>query len=292
MRLSRNDRWAILVIAALLLALNAGLYFFRSSTNTAAPAAVDTLSQNPNLNSQTYTPQSQSSHPKYPVAKPFPFDPNTADSATFVRLGLRPNVARAIVHYRKAGGTFRKPQDLARIYTLNDSDYRRLLPYVQIKQKKPTHPSTPKGKDAVREQYPSYQSNKLNSGEKLDINIADTTELKRIPGVGTYYAGKIVKYRDRLGGFVSPDQLREIKGLPDDIARWVTIGQEPVSRLHINELTFGQLLRHPYLNFEQVSAIMDHRKHTGPIRSLADLRTYPAFSDADFRRLQPYLAFE
>ncbi|MBQ2515968.1 MAG: helix-hairpin-helix domain-containing protein, partial [Desulfovibrio sp.] len=93
-----------------------------------------------------------------------------------------------------------------------------------------------------------------------------TLPVRKIPGVGQYYAAKIVKYRSRLGGFTSTEQLKEIKGLPDDITRWVTIGTEPVSKLAVNQLTFGQLLRHPYLNFEQVRAIMDHRKYTGPIR--------------------------
>ena len=292
MRLTRFDRKAILVIAGILLLVNLGLWIF----TTPSPQP---LKEESGLPDTTSTPITCKERSESEAATLFRFDPNTADSATFVRLGLRPRVARAIVHYRAAGGVFRKPQDLARIYTLSDSDFRRLLPYINIKEQSvhlkeqpPTSVQSSLSNNAASEPYLPMQSFKLQAGQTLDINSADSVELRKIPGVGQYYAAKIVKYRSRLGGFTSTEQLKEIKGLPDDITRWVTIGTEPVSKLAVNQLTFGQLLRHPYLNFEQVRAIMDHRKYTGPIQSLGDLRTYPAFSDSDFRRLQPYIAFE
>ena len=292
MRITRFDRKAILVIAGILLLVNLGLWIF----TTPSPQPLKVESGLPDTASTPITGKERSEGEATTL---FRFDPNTADSATFVRLGLRPNVARAIVHYRAAGGVFRKPQDLARIYTLSDSDYRRLLPYINIKgqsahlkEQPPTPVQSSLSNKAASEPYLPRQSFKLQAGQTLDINSADSVELRKIPGVGQYYAAKIVKYRSRLGGFTSTEQLKEIKGLPDDITRWVTIGTEPVSKLAVNQLTFGQLLRHPYLNFEQVRAIMDHRKYTGPIHNLGDLRTYPAFSDSDFRRLQPYIAFE
>ncbi|MDO4951114.1 MAG: helix-hairpin-helix domain-containing protein [Bacteroidales bacterium] len=292
MRLTRFDRKAILVIAGILLLVNLGLWIF--TTPSPQPQK-----EEGGLQDTASTPITGKERSEGEATTPFRFDPNTADSATFVRLGLRPRVARAIVHYRAAGGVFRKPQDLARIYTLSDSDYRRLLPYINIKEQSahlkeqpPTPLQSSLSNNAASEPYLPMQSFKLQAGQTLDINSADSVELRKIPGVGQYYAAKIVKYRSRLGGFTSTEQLKEIKGLPDDITRWVTIGTEPVSKLAVNQLTFGQLLRHPYLNFEQVRAIMDHRKYTGPIHNLGDLRTYPAFSDSDFRRLQPYIAFE
>ena len=292
MRITRFDRKAILVIAGILLLVNLGLWIF----TTPSPQPLKVESGLPDTASTPITGKERSEGEATTL---FRFDPNTADSATFVRLGLRPNVARAIVHYRAAGGVFRKPQDLARIYTLSDSDYRRLLPYINIKgqsahlkEQPPTPVQSSLSNKAASEPYLPRQSFKLQAGQTLDINSADSVELRKIPGVGQYYAAKIVKYRSRLGGFTSTEQLKEIKGLPDDITRWVTIGTEPVSKLAVNQLTFGQLLRHPYLNFEQVRAIMDHRKYTGPIHNLGDLRTYPAFSDSDFKRLQPYIAFE
>ena len=292
MRLTRNDRKAIIIIAGALLLLNVGLWIIRPSS----PLPVEKES---GPQDTAPTPRSEKEEAVGKSAELFTFDPNTADSATFVELGLSPRVARAIIHYRMAGGVFRTPQDFARIYTLSDKDFRRLLPYIYIKGQQTTkhlHPSpSPYGGRTLSEEgvrkgspFPS----KLHPGETVDINAADTTELKMIPGIGSYYSAKIVRYRERLGGFVNLDQLSEIEGLPEDIARWLTIGIPAIQRLPINSANFGQLLRHPYLNFEHVRAIMDYRKAYGAIRSFADLKTYPAFRDSDFTKLRPYLSFE
>ena len=108
MRLTRFDRKAILVIAGILLLVNLGLWIF----TTPSPQPLKEESGLPDTASTPITGKERS---EGEATTPFRFDPNTADSATFVRLGLRPRVARAIVHYRAAGGVFRKPQDIARI---------------------------------------------------------------------------------------------------------------------------------------------------------------------------------
>lgn len=309
MPFTRNDRKAALIIAGLLLLLNLGLWLFRDSGQPASPVSdkdsvVITNGQRSMVNGQRSMVKSQ-----------FPFDPNTADSATFVALGLAPRVAKAIIHYRAAGGVFRTPDDLARIYTLPDSDFRRLRPYIKIRtsgnHRNPNAQwstfnalrngqSAPRNQNGFGAQSANGQRSMLNAQRSMFntqrfpivLSSADTTELKRIPGIGSYYSAKIVRYRERLGGFVSLSQLSEIHGLPGGLERWLVLGDSTVRRLPVNSATFGQLLRHPYLNFEQVSAIMNYRKSYGPLRDLTDLATYSAFSDTDFARLRPYIAFK
>ena len=292
MRLTHNDRKAIIIIAGALLLLNVGLWIFKPNT------PLSPSSRPPSRGEAPLPIEGKGMGNGVLSSSLFRFDPNTADSATFVRLGLSPRVARAIIHYRAAGGVFRKPQDFARIYTLSDTDFRRLLPYIYIKGNKTTsstHPVYEEKKEdfspTEREQKSSLFPSKLKDGESLSLNTSDTAELKRIPGIGSYYSAKIVRYRERLGGFVSLSQLAEIEGLPENIARWFTLDKTEIRKLPINTSTFGQLLRHPYLNFEQVRAIMNYRKAYGALRSLSDLKTYTAFSDSDFLRLQPYVAF-
>ena len=289
MRLTRNERKAIIIIAGALLLLNIGVWIFRTKTSSPFPSMGRGASPLEGGREEGLDGD---------VVSLFRFDPNTADSATFVRLGLSPRVARAIIHYRAAGGIFRKPQDFARIYTLSDEDFHRLLPSIYIKESKAAKTQTlslyeeennfsPTETERKGSLFPS----KLHSGETVALSTADTAELKRIPGIGSHYSAKIVRYRERLGGFVSLSQLAEIEGLPENIARWFTLGETEIRKLPINTSTFGQLLRHPYLNFEQVQAIMNYRKAYGALHSLSDLRTYTAFTDSDFQRLQPYVAF-
>ena len=133
---------------------------------------------------------------------------------------------------------------------------------------------------------------KLAKGAQVDANAADTTQWQRVPGVGRAYAQAIVRYRERLGGFVSTAQLHDIEQLPHDITRYVSIAPHPtVHRIAVNRATFKELLRHPYLNYDQVKAIMHHRQRIGPLRDWEDLRGNAAFNEKDRERLQPYFSF-
>lgn len=224
-----------------------------------------------------------------------PFDPNTADSATLVRLGLHPRLARRICRYRAAGGRFRHARDLARIYGMDTAALRRLRPYIRMAAAPGANPSfrKPRPLEKSHYAYTPYPSRKLPRGRQLDLNAADSAELLRVPGVGPYFARRIVRYRQRLGGFVSPEQLREIPNLPDSVQTWFRVTAEKAqSPLRLNTATFRELLRHPYLNYEQVKAIVNYRERQGALQTLQELSLSEAFSAADLERLTPYVSFE
>jgi len=221
----------------------------------------------------------------------FPFNPNTADSATFVSLGLRPWQASNALKYRRKGGRWRTPDDFARLYGLSERDFRLLRPYIRLDERDfPARPTTSARTrpDSLHRRYPQ----KLAQGAVIDLNTADTTLLKRIPGIGSYLAGKICRFRERLGGFRSVSQLKDVEGLPQGIERWFEVSPAaPVRRTNLNEATFRQLLRHPYLNYEQVKALADYKRKYGPLKDWDDLRLCPEFGPADFERLSPYFYF-
>lgn len=153
----------------------------------------------------------------------FPFDPNTADSTQFLRLGLRPWQVRNIYKYRAAGGRYRKPTDFARLYGLTLKQYKRLEPYICIE--KEVMAADVYGN--IREEYPRHHYDypvKLRKGEHININTADTAQLMTVPGIGPYYARQIVRKRARLGGFASPKQLLEIEGFPETALEYMEVG--------------------------------------------------------------------
>lgn len=136
-----------------------------------------------------------------------------------------------------------------------------------------------------------YQK-KLPFGTVVDINTADTSLLKRIPGIGSYYARRIVEYRSSLGGYTDVKQLSEIKNLPDSVQGWFETGDSiDIIRIEVNSCSLQQLMGHPYIGFYQARAITDYRRAHGEIGSLSQLSMLPEFSDADIRRLSPYLRF-
>ena len=108
----------------------------------------------------------------------FRFNPNTVSVEDLMRLGFSEKQAQAIDNYRAKGGRFRRKADFAKSFVVADSVYRRLEPYIVI--------------------------------PRLDLNRADSAALDALPGIGPYYAARIISYRDELGGYSYPEQLMDI----------------------------------------------------------------------------------
>lgn len=300
--LSKGDMRGLLVIFMALLVV-AGIRYGMSRMPVGDPLPpvsgkerelLDSLAAQAQADSLRYERRGAIHDPDYGISqeKLFPFDPNTADSATLVRLGLYPWQASNVLKYRRKGGKWRTPDDFARLYGLTEEDFRLLRPYIRIEAPggyaggKDERASS---RDSVRRKYPE----KFPEGTVVDLNAADTVQLKRIPGIGSYYAGKICRYRERLGGFLHVEQIKEVEGLPVGIERWFCVSpQVQVRKIDINGATFKQLVRHPYLSYEQVKVISEHIRKRGPLHGWDDLRLYDEFSPEDFRRLCPYFYFK
>lgn len=142
-------------------------------------------------------------------------------------------------------------------------------------------------------EYPYIK--KLEVGETIELNTADTTTLKRIPGIGTAYANRIVKYRNLLGGFYEIKQLKEVWGLDDDLYKkilpYITITPK-TQKINLNSIEFEELRKHPYINYKQAKVIIDIRTRKGNIESLERLSLLEEFSEADLKRLSKYLSFK
>lgn len=224
---------------------------------------------------------------------PFPFDPNHTDSATLCRLGLEPWQVSNMLKYRRKGGRWRSAEDLQRLYGLSKSQFEQLRPYIRIAEADKRKEYERAEWQSNYEHEPRPKTEKFAEGVTLPANTADTTALKHIPGIGSYYAHKIVDYRERLGGFVSTSQIDEIEDLPAGITRWFVLDKaDKPKQLRINHSTFKQLVRHPYLSYEQTKIIVTHIRQYGAIRSWRDLQLYKEFTQNDFKRLAPYISFK
>lgn len=164
----------------------------------------------------------------------FRFNPNTVSVADLQRLGFSEKQAQSIDNYRQKGGRFRRPEDFAKSYVVADSVYDRLAPYIDI--------------------------------PKLDINKADSTALLDLPGIGPYFAGKIVSYRNSLRGYSAKEQLMEIYHFDrekfDGLKDLISCSQpEPYS---IWTLTEDELSKHPHISRTEAHAIVLYREHHRP----------------------------
>ena len=129
-------------------------------------------------------------------------------------------------------------------------------------------------------------------GTLVDVNIADTAELKKIPGIGSGIAKAIVAYRNRLGGFYSLSQLEEIEYVTPELLKWFKLEGGAIRKLDINRWGLDKLRSHPYLNFYQAKVIIEHRRKRGEIKSLSQLSLYEEFTEKDLIRLSAYVSFD
>ena len=189
----------------------------------------------------------------------FRFDPNTASQDDFMRLGFSEKQAQAIINYREKGGRFRRADDFAKSYVVADSVFDRLRPYIDI--------------------------------PKLDINRADSAAFTSLPGIGPYFAGKIVQYRTRLCGFSHKEQLMEIyrfdrekfDGLSD------LISCSAPAPYPLWSLPEADLKQHPYIG-QSAHGIVLYRTHNAPdvltVDGLLEAGVISADQAAKLRRIR------
>ena len=182
-----------------------------------------------------HTPRAEAVRQNLPRKKveSFRFDPNTATEDELCRLGFSPKQAQSIINYRQKGGRFRRKSDFADSYVVSDSIYRRLEPYIDI--------------------------------PLLDLNLADSA----LPGVGGWFASKMVEYRQQLKGYSHKEQLMEIwkfdRQKYDALEDLVTVAPEHITPYPLWTYPADSLHRHPYIrNYESARAIVLYRENTSP----------------------------
>ena len=286
--LNRHDRRILLVLLTVAAVAFGLMFFVGGDEELVTSSGTSSTSKISPIRSSSYYYQQPTRRPER-----FAFDPNTADSTQLLRLGLQPWQVRNIYKYRAAGGIYRKKEDFARLYGLTVKQYRELEPYIHIstdylpastliKEERRTERYE---RDTLR--YPV----KIAEGEHIDLNAADTSLYKKVPGIGSYYSRKIAEYGRRLGGFVSADQLDEIENFPSEAKKYFSVNASDVHQLNVNRLSLNELKRHPYINYYQAKAITDYRRLHGPLHSLDDLRLLPDFPVEAIKRLEPYVCY-
>jgi competence ComEA-like helix-hairpin-helix protein len=213
----------------------------------------------------------------------FSFDPNKSTVEELVSLGIPSRTASGIVNYRNKGGKFRVKSDLKKMYGLDTNVFASLLPYIQLPERSNTVPRSSK---PPKKQF-----------EKFDLNLADTTQLKSIYGIGPVIARRIAAYRSSLGGFILFDQLHEVWGLDSTIVRRlsektvIAPGFMP-NKLPINHCGEQELARHPYIRTKLARAIVNYRFQHGNFGAVDDLMKIASVDEKAFHRIKPYITIE
>ena len=213
----------------------------------------------------------------------FHFDPNTLDANGWKRLGIREKTVKTILNYRNKGGKFRKPDDIRKIWGLQKEEADRIIPWAEI--------SEAMGKtSAVSTSNPSKQV------QMVDINTGSAKDFMQLPGIEPAIAFRMVHFRDKLGGFISLEQVKETYGLNDSlfmkIAGYLTFKQSTFKKININTASEAELKAHPYLKREIARAIILYREQHGDFTNIETIRKIGFISEEIIRKISPYLTAE
>lgn len=214
------------------------------------------------------------------------FNPNKLTSGEWIELGFEEDIASRIINYRLKGGVFRKKEDLLKIYGINERLVNEYQEYIII--------PPPSKKENLNRPVTKFKP-KANKKEvvKINLNGADTLQLMTINGIGPYWSNRIVRYRDLLGGFETPEQMYEMYGIDSSLVELVLehsfFEANIYDQININQDSVKMLAKHPYISYKTANAIVRFRKQHGDYQQIAELKKIISISDSVFFKMAPYL---
>lgn len=209
-----------------------------------------------------------------------PLNPNTARYDDWLALNVPPSIAARIVAYLSRGGRFTYQEDLLKIYGFDSALYRQLAGFIAL----PPRPVVTRKTDKEEPEW-------------IDLNKADSARLLPIRGIGPVLAGRIVRYRAALGGFVNWAQLQQVYGLDSTVigimkARFYIDPAFVPRKLNVNTATAKELAAHPLISNEMARAIVTYRHQHGNFLSAEDIRKIVTITEEQYQRIKPYLSVE
>lgn len=215
-----------------------------------------------------------------------PFDPNTVQREEWVAMGLPERVFNGFERYRNKGGLIRSPEQISKLYNLDPELAQKMIPYIVL--------------DSNLIAKPKWESKKpvpeKKKWEPFNLNTADTLQLMTVFGIGRGIANRIVRYRDRLGGFHRKSQVYEVFALDslvvDDLFTRAFLPENPeLKMLPINAATEEDLSKHPYIRKSLARYIIKYRQQHGPFQKPEDLGEIKVMPKDVIEKLRPYLSF-
>lgn len=217
---------------------------------------------------------------------PFEFDPNSLTETGWIKLGLPIKTIKTILNYRNKGGSFRTAEDIRKIWGLKKEDADILIPYINI--------AAPQNLSKQHLAY-TYKKYEKPTPQIIDINTASMEDFRALPAVGNA-AYKIIKYRERLGGFLAVNQLKESNSITDSVyiamLPFLKLVDIDIQKLNINTLSDFELSKHPYISRDIAKAIEIYRTQHGKYKKIDDIKKIVFINQVTFQKIAPYITVD
>jgi competence protein ComEA len=199
-----------------------------------------------------------------------PFDPDTMSLSSWQELGLSERQSEVLISYRNRIGGFYNINQLYDAYVLDSIRVEEWKPFLVFNKKKPVE-------------------------KKLELNAATREELMELKGIGEKLSERIITYRDKLGGFVSVDQIAEVYGVSaetfEKIKPKLRVDLTKVQKLNLNTSDVKTLAQHPYVSYSLAKLIVNYREQHGPYEKIEDLLNSKGIESNDIKKIEAYAIF-
>jgi competence protein ComEA len=329
---TRKERLGVLFLLLLISILLILPYFFKPSVGDAQPGAYEKIkdripkfetgagdslgkaAEYPRYTTRAgYSEKESAGKPEIQRADSlFYFDPNWIDAMGWQKLGLSERISKTILRYLEKGGKFKRGEDLQKIYGLSSADYERLRPFIRLTGHSLIIKSKPETEINDRHFLHALQQKDsflgpgtrilpnpdkfLQSAKKFaetDINEADSITWSRLPGIGERLTSRILRFREKLGGFYQVDQVAETFGLPDSSFRkikpWLKLSPVVLRTISLNSAGIEELQSHPYIRWQMARHIIEYRKQHGGFHSVDEALQLAVMDSTTFEKLKHYL---
>jgi len=222
------------------------------------------------------------------IFRQFEFNPNSVTHKQLLELGFNKRIANNWLKFVKSGGRFYEMKHLSKIYGMDENRLKSLSDYIQFDKKEIKEYSKEDSKKPFQKTF------KIVIQEK-NLNATSANDLKQISGIGEKLSTRIIKFRDRLGGFHELNQLNDVYGLDSLVIEKITENfhlTDSLSKIDINHISEKDLSKHPYISYKIARVIVNYRQQHGVFKNGSDLLKIHIIDKGLLAKITPYLRFD
>ncbi len=242
----------------------------------------------PTITVSTFEATFESNKIRNNVAKKFRDKPifiDTASVAALAAIGFSKYQATIIFNYLKKGGAIYTVKDLAKIYSIDQKT-------IDLTQSKIIFSDSASRKSQPKTN-PLFVKKVL---KKVELNSCDSAALDSVFYMSSYLAGRIINYRNRLGGFFELAQIQLIYGIDTTvyakIANHLSLDTTNIKRIDINKVSLERLAQHPYIGYKLAKVMVNYRAQHGEFKSKSDLKKIILINEEIFRKIERYILIQ
>lgn len=297
LKLSKEELRGLLIIAGLiimsvLLSLSRKMYVSHEPKITAIVVNPNDIKQNDNTNNTADTVDKHFIIRQNHAINFIEFDPNTLSKSEAQQLGISEKAYSNLKKYLDKGGHIKDAEGFKKIYGIPESLFIKLQPYIKINEIKKQTSAVKEYKDATQLlESKTKESPTTHTLITLEINTASSDEFKQLKGITPLLAKLFATYRNRLGGYLSINQIAEIYNMPDSTYQLIKnqlTCNGLVTKIKLNEVTESDLSAHPYISFKDAKSLIRYRDQHIQFSSLEEI--YSIFS-IDRKRAEKFIPY-